>query len=96
MMTRPSERPTADEYNPYYGRYIDLVPEGDICDVLERQIADFEGVLKAIPQQQAQVLHEPYTWTIAQAVGHMIDVEKMFGNRAHRFGCNDLQPIPGM
>ncbi len=26
----------------------------------------------------------------------MIDVEKVFGYRAHRFACNDLRPILGM
>lgn len=96
MTSRKLERPTAQEYAPYYAQYIDLVPEGDVCDLMKQQIVEFEGVLSAIPEEQANVLHEPYTWTIKQAVGHLIDVEKMFGNRAHRFACNDLRPVLGM
>ena len=96
-MTIPtSARPTLKEYDSYYGRYIDLVPDGDVLDLLEEQIAEFNGVLGAVPEKQAQVLHDPYTWTIAQVVGHLIDVEKVFGYRAHRFACHDLRPILGM
>ena len=96
MTTRPSDRPKAQEYAPYYGRYIDLVSDGDILDLLEQQIVEFGGVLDAIPEEQAKVLHGSYTWTITQVVGHLIDVEKVFGYRAHRFACNDLRPILGM
>lgn len=96
MTIPPSQRPAPQEYDPYYGRYVDLVPEGDVCDLLKQQIAEFEGVLGAIPEEQSTVLHPPYTWTIRQAVGHLIDVEKMFGNRAHRFACNDVRPMLGM
>lgn len=96
MTTRTSKRPTVEEYDPYYGRYIDLVSEGDVCELLEQQIDEFGEVLGAVHEEQAKVLHEPYTWTITQVVGHMIDVEKVFGYRAHRFACNDLRPILGM
>ncbi len=89
-------RPASSEYFEYYGRYIDRVPEGDILELLENQIAEFAGVLDSVTVEQACVLHEPYTWTIKQVVGHLIDVEKVFGYRAHRFACNDLRPILGM
>ena len=84
------------EYDEYYGRYIDRVPHGDIVELLENQIDEFAAVLGAVPEAQAGVLHDPYTWTIKQVVGHMIDVEKVFGYRAHRFACHDLRPILGM
>lgn len=96
MTTRTSERPTAEEYAPYYGRYIGLVSDGDIRDLLEQQIVDFVEALGSVPEGQAKVLHGQYTWTITQVVGHLIDVEKVFGYRAHRFACNDLRPILGM
>lgn len=91
-----SQRPATDEYDPYYGRYISRVPDGDILELLEQQIAEFGDVLGAVPEGQDRVLHQPYTWTIKQVVGHLIDVERVFGYRAHRFACNDLRPILGM
>ena len=89
-------RPSAAEYAEYYGLYIKRVPDGDILTLLENQIAEFTGALSAVTEAQAGVLHTPYTWTIKQVVGHLIDVEKVFGYRAHRFACNDLRPIIGM
>lgn len=89
-------RPGSDEFAPYYGRYIERVPDGDILPLLERQIDDVRGTLGRVPESQENVPHPPYTWTLRQVVGHLIDVEKVFGYRAHRFACNDLRPIPGM
>ena len=96
VTTGTSTRPSTAEYAEYYGLYVDRVPNGDILELLENQIAEFTGVLNAVTEEQAGVLHDPYTWTIKQVVGHMIDVEKVFGYRAHRFACNDLRPILGM
>ncbi len=47
-------------------------------------------------EEQAGLLYHPYSWTIKQVVGDMLDVQKVFGNRAHRFACDDLRPILGM
>lgn len=96
MTVRTSTRPSTAEYAEYYGRYIDRVPNGDIIDLLQNQIDEFTCVLGAASEEQAGVLHDPYTWTIKQVVGHMIDVERVFGYRAHRFACDDLRPILGM
>ena len=96
MTVGTATRPATTEHAEYYGRYIDLVPDGDILELLENQIAEFTDVLNSVSEEQAGVLHEPYTWTIKQVVGHLIDVEKVFGYRAHRFACNDLRPILGM
>ena len=89
-------RPDSSEFAEYYGLYIDRVPDGDITELMPGQIDEFGGVLNEISEEQASVIHEPYTWTIKQVVGHLIDVEKVFGYRAHRFACNDLRPILGM
>ena len=96
MKTDTLPRPEPSEYAEYYGRYIDRVPNGDILQLMQEQIEQFAADLGAIPENQANVLHPPYTWTIKQVVGHLIDVEKVFGYRAHRFACNDLRPILGM
>jgi hypothetical protein len=88
--------PATDEYAEYYGNYIKLVPDGNIIDLMESQIQEMRDVLGSINEDEASVFHEPYTWTIKQVVGHMIDVERVFGYRALRFGCRDLRPILGM
>ena len=88
--------PQPDEYHEYYAGYIACVPEGDLFDQLTRQIEYFQNRLQRISNEDASVLHSPYTWTIKQVIGHLIDAEKLFGWRAHRFGCGDETPLPGM
>jgi hypothetical protein len=89
-------RPDLSEFAEYFGLYIDRVPQGNITDMMLGQIDEFKHVLGGISDEQASVIHEPYSWTIKQVVGHLIDVEKVFGYRGHRFACNDLRPILGM
>ena len=89
-------RPDKSEYAEYYGNYINLVSDAEILNQLASQIGEFRNVLDSISEDQASVLHEPYTWTIKQVVGHLIDVEKVFGYRALRFGSGDVRPILGM
>ena len=45
MTVRTSSRPSTTEYAEYYGLYIDRVPNGDILELLENQIAESTGML---------------------------------------------------
>lgn len=89
-------RPTADEHDEYYSAYTGRVPEGRITDLMDSQIAEFRAVLDRVSESDAGVLHDPYTWTIKQVVGHMIDVERVFSYRALRWASGDHRPIIGM
>ncbi len=95
MTTAAIARPESHEYGDYYQGYIDQITETDIIDTLEQQVASVRKVLGSCTDQQASILHEPYTWTLKQAVGHCIDVERVFGYRALRFASNDSTPLPG-
>jgi hypothetical protein len=88
-------RPTTSEHAPYYGRYVALVPEDDILNVLQAQSGEAKALLRSIPEAQASILHPPYTWTIKQVVGHLIDGERIFAYRALRFARGDATPLPG-
>lgn len=96
MTTAELKRPELTEHLEYFSLYIDRVPDGPIVDLMESQISNFRDVLDPIDESSANVLHAPYTWTIKQVVGHLIDVERVFAYRALRFASNDLRPILGM
>ena len=87
--------PQADEFDPYFAGYISRV-SGDALYILDEQRTVIRNSLTSIDEPQACILHEPYTWTIKQVVGHLIDVERIFGCRALRFAVRDPQPLPGM
>ena len=90
-----SNRPEAGEFDPYYARYIDRVPDGDVASLLENQIRSTAAVLRAIPAERATYRYAEGKWSIAEVVGHIIDAERIFGYRALRIARADTTPIEG-
>jgi DinB superfamily len=89
------DRPEPTEFDPYYAKYINLVPETELVAALESQLADMLGVVRAVPEAEANVRHAPYTWSIKEVVGHLADTERVMGYRALRFARGDTTPLPG-
>ena len=91
-MTR---RPESSEYAPYYGKYVALVPDGDIAVTLSRQIDATAAFLSPLSEQQAAYAYAPGKWSIKEVLGHLMDTERIFTYRALRIGRNDKTPLPG-
>src|SRR5262249_27286358 len=70
---RGMPRPSPAEYAPYYGQYVELVPEDDVLAALQAQLDDVLALLRAVPEAQGTVRHPPYTWSVKEVVGHMTD-----------------------
>lgn len=90
-----NRRPDDGEYGEYYQTYTKLVDRTDIVPTMEDQITEFRSVLDSIDEDTSQIVHAPYSWTIRQAVGHLIDAERVFAYRALRFAAADETPLPG-
>src|SRR5437763_1716329 len=95
LSTIAQSRPEAAEHLAYYGKYIELVPAGDVLEALERQRVDTQSFLADIADDVASICHPPYTWTIKEVIGHLIDGERVFGYRAYRFARADATPLAG-
>jgi hypothetical protein len=95
MATHAASRPDATEYASYYGKYIALVPENDILTVLESQLDESLPLLRGVPETEGNTRHAPYTWSVKEVIGHLIDAERVFGYRALRFARRDATPLPG-
>jgi hypothetical protein len=95
MSAAAPARPAADEYAPYYEKYVSLVPAGDIVGTLERQLADTLSLLRSVPEDRAGSSYEPGKWSVKELVGHVIDTERVFSHRALRFARGDRTPLPG-
>ena len=93
--TAPIARPQDDEYIPYYGKYIGLVPDGDLVDTLRTQIRETLSLLRAIPEDRASYRYAPGKWSIKEVVGHLADVERIMTYRALRIARADATPLPG-
>lgn len=90
-----SLRPEPDEFNSYYQRYIDRVPDGDIVRTLDEQIIETLGLLSAIPEERGGFRYAARKWSIRELVGHVCDVERIFVYRALRFARGDRTELSG-
>lgn len=87
-------RPDPGEYNTYYDRYVALVPAGDIIALLSVQIDDTTALLRDLTEEQALHAYAPGKWSIKEVLGHVIDAERVFMQRALRFARGDRTPLP--
>ena len=88
-------RPAADEFLPYYARYIDLVPEGNLVDLLAEQQPDTLRMLRRVDDERGLYAYAADKWTIKEVIGHLSDAERVFSYRALRFARGDAQPVAG-
>ena len=90
-----STRPAPTEYAPYFARYVDLVPEDDICTTLKEQGSATESILKLLNDKQASYRYAPDKWSVKQLVGHVTDAERIFGYRALSIARGETRKLPG-
>ncbi len=87
-------RPESNEYAPYYGKYVSLVPDGDILVALERQSPETAALL-ARSEADGDFRYAPGKWSVKESLGHVIDTERVFSYRAMRISRNDKTPLAG-
>jgi hypothetical protein len=88
-------KPTGGEHAGYFGRYIDLVPDGDILGTLEGQISGTLATLRGVSETDSLKRYAEGKWSVREVVGHMIDTERIFAYRALRIARNDQTPLAG-
>jgi hypothetical protein len=88
-------RPKAGDNNPYYDRYISLIGDDDIIEVLENQGTASEKFLKTFTEKQGNYSYADGKWTMKEVLGHVIDTEKIMAYRALAFARGEKQSLPG-
>lgn len=91
-----STTPLPDEYAPYYARYIDRVPGGDITRTLEESARETDALLRSEPARAlAEYRYADGKWSVKEVVGHVTDAERVFAYRMLRIARGDTTPLPG-
>jgi hypothetical protein len=95
-------RPTADEYAPYYGTYIDAAERtiaerglADVVALLDAQRSDWQALMATVPEAKAAHRYAPGKWTLAESLVHVSDTERVFAYRLLRIARGDRTPLPG-
>src|SRR5262245_15886841 len=89
-------RPAESEYQPLYAGHVRRVPEGNIIDILDRQMAGMEQLLPSYTDARAAWRPAPGEWNAIEIVGHLADIERVHAFRALSFAREDPAPLPGM
>jgi uncharacterized damage-inducible protein DinB len=90
-----SNRPTEQEYAPYYGNYVNHAPEEDVAAALEAQSHYTLDILNSFTDEQAGSLRGTTKWTLKETLGHLCDAERVFAYRAMRIARGDKTPLAG-
>ncbi len=90
------KRPGADEHAPYYGLYVRQVPEGGVLEILAEEVGRTVALLTPLDEAQAAFRYASGKWSVKEVVGHLIDVERVFAQRALHFARRDRAPLPSM
>lgn len=88
-------RPQEKDLIPYYIKYVDLIPEGDIISALKANHQSTLDFIESIPRQKVNYFYEEGKWTVKQVINHIIDTERILSYRALRFARGDSQLLPG-
>jgi hypothetical protein len=90
----PHGRPERSEAAEYYFTYIDLVPEGEICETLDAQLAETITLLERVTPDRIDYRYAPDKWSIREVLGHLNDTERLFMFRAFWFARGFDSPLP--
>lgn len=89
------KRPNPTEYASYYDGYIKLVPQENVLDVLNEQVAVVKSVLAKVELNKENYRYAPKKWTIKEVVGHMVDTERIMAYRALCIARGEKNALPG-
>lgn len=84
------------EYNEYYGRYIDIIPDDTTLisgfEVDKKMVIDF---FSSIPTEKLEYRYQPEKWNVKEILQHIIDTERIFMYRFFRIARNDKTALAG-
>jgi len=89
------EKPSAEEFNEYYGKYIATVTEPDLLGVLDAQPGEVAAIFGSLDESKGAYAYGEGKWTLKEVLSHLIDGERHFAYRLHRISRGDTTPIEG-
>lgn len=86
---------SAEEYPPYYQKYISQLPQENLLNILIQQKEEMTGFMERLQEEDLKKSYAPEKWTVAQVLQHLFDTERIFQYRALRISRQDKTPLPG-
>ncbi len=89
------KRPAENEYPEYYLPYINLVPQGDLLQILQENLQEVVSLFEGISEEKAHYCYAPGKWSVKELLGHITDTERIMCYRLLRVGRGDQTPLAG-
>ncbi len=84
------------EFEAYYDVYLAILEDDTVLmEQLQKGYENFPKFIKGIPDDKLNYAYADGKWTVAQALLHIIDTERIFQYRAFRFSRQDKTPLMG-
>ena len=80
--------------NTFYHRYINLIGDYDIIEVLEEQRKTSKIFLRTFTEKQGNYSYANGKWTVKEVLGHVVDTERIMTYRALAFARGEKQSLP--
>lgn len=95
-------RPAPGEHAPYASTYVEATArelarrgDSDLLALLAAQPSQLGRLLEGVDPALGSFAYAPGKWTLAQAIVHVSDAERVFSYRLLRIARNDPTPLPG-
>jgi len=80
---------------PFYKTYTKVLGEVELMQSMRNQLDNFPKFLESISEEKFKYAYAEDKWTIAEAIHHIIDTERVFQYRALRFSRGDVTSLSG-
>ena len=87
-------KPEKSEYPEWYTGYIESVPEGDVVEFMELQLAEMNELAAHITEEKSMFRYAEGKWSIKEIIGHLNDAERLLSARALCYIRNDKTDTP--
>ena len=89
------KKPNSPVIAPYLSAYINLVPDGDLINILELNEIQTVALVGSLTREKLTYRYEHGKWSIPQLLLHVIDTERIFAYRILRIARGDKTPLSG-
>ena len=65
------ERPDKEEYASFYEGYINLIPEGNVIEILEQQAEQVQAAFHSLSEEEGNYRYSEGKWSVKEVLGHL-------------------------
>jgi len=88
-------RVASEEYDPFYGRYIEHSRGRNFLTRLKQSKADFLAMAATLNDKTARHRYAADKWSVKEIIGHVTDTERIMAFRALSFARGERAKLPG-